>query len=137
MLRDHLYAEMRRFKPTSIIISYSGKIKIEHDHFIEIIQEVSKIGSKILLFPNYTTALIKEKMNEYFDNYETMPAYDKVHNDIGKFIVESRQPTALEHKLENFYEESRSNPYYIDLMDKLAIFLKISSGHYNLIRPYE
>ena len=95
MLRDHLYAEMRKFKPTTVIISYSGRISIDHDHFIEIIQELSKLSSKIMLFPNYTTAIVRDKMTDYFDNYETMPAYDKVYSDIGQHIVHTQQMTKL------------------------------------------
>ncbi len=38
LMRDHLYSEMLKFKAQTIIISYSGKISIENEHFTEIMQ---------------------------------------------------------------------------------------------------
>ena len=64
MLRDHLYSEMLRFRPTTILLSYSGRIVLDNDHFLEIVQELSKVCNRVVLFPNFTTALVKEKMVE-------------------------------------------------------------------------
>lgn len=36
-----------------------------------------------------------------------------------------------------FYTNESFNPAEVDLMDKLSIFLKVTAGHYNVIRPYE
>lgn len=76
-------------------------------------------------------------MIDYYDNYETMSAYDKVHTDIGRHILTSHtHPSLLEQRLSNFYELAESNPWEVDLMDKLSIVLKVTSGNYNLNRSY-
>ena len=66
-----------------------------------------------------------------------MPAYDKVYTDIGQYLIPSLSNSLLEDKIKLHYTNSGSNPYETNLMDKLAIFMKVSSGHYNLNRPYE
>ena len=57
LLRDHLFAEMRQFMPNIIILSYSGRIHIENDHFVEIMQELSKISPRVILYPNLSSHL--------------------------------------------------------------------------------
>jgi hypothetical protein len=59
MLRDHLFSEMHRFRPTQIVVSYSGRLNIENDHWLELIQELSKICNRVLFFPNFTIALVR------------------------------------------------------------------------------
>jgi hypothetical protein len=34
-------------------------------------------------------------MNGYLDNYQTMAAYDKVYNDIGRLIIAPERPGEL------------------------------------------
>lgn len=47
------------------MISYSGRIHIEDHHFVEIIQELTKIANyKLLLFPNLTAAFTDEQMGQ-------------------------------------------------------------------------
>ncbi len=55
-MRDQLYNAMRNYKPSIIIISYSGKLNIHNDHYLEIMQELIKIQPKIIFFPNLTSA---------------------------------------------------------------------------------
>jgi hypothetical protein len=76
-------------------------------------------------------------MLEYFDNYETMPAYDKVFTDVGRYLIATAKETHLEARTRKYYEQNGSNPCEVDLMDKLAIVLKVTAGHYNLSRPFE
>lgn len=48
---------MKNFRPHSLFLSYTGRINIENEHFIEMMQELVKICPKVILFPNYTNAL--------------------------------------------------------------------------------
>ena len=49
LMRDHLYGEIMKFRPQMVMISYSGRIKIEDQHFVEMMQEIGKVG-KVMLF---------------------------------------------------------------------------------------
>lgn len=41
------------------MISYSGRIHIEDNHFVEIIQELTKIANyKLIFYPNLTSAFV-------------------------------------------------------------------------------
>lgn len=56
---------MREFNPHIIMVSYSGRIHIEDHHFVEIMQELTKISNyKLLLFPNLTSAFVSKEMAE-------------------------------------------------------------------------
>ncbi len=63
IIRDFVLNQIREFNPTLIMISYSGRIHIEDHHFVELIQELTKIANyKLVLFPNFTAAFVpKEK----------------------------------------------------------------------------
>lgn len=42
-----------------------------------------------MLFPNFTTTLVEEEMNTYYDNYEEEKthAYDKLFTSIGRDLI--------------------------------------------------
>ena len=65
-----------------------------------------------------------------------MPSFDTV---IGRNILTPElAANDLEQRLSQFYREQLgSNPAEVDLMDKMAVFLKISSGNYNLSPSFE
>ena len=44
---------------------------------------------------------------------------------------------SLVSQLEACYRQEGYHPVLTDLMDKMAIFMKVTSGHYNLSRPLE
>lgn len=63
MIKDFLLNQIREFNPTLIMLSYSGRLHIEDHHFVEILQELTKIANyKLLLFPNLTSAFVTEDM---------------------------------------------------------------------------
>jgi hypothetical protein len=81
---------MRNFRPTTIILSYSGKIKIDDAHMVELTQELTKISNyKLLFFTNFTAAHCKEKMfREQEEMDEERGYYDKVVTNIGDGILD-------------------------------------------------
>lgn len=58
-MRKYLYSQIKIFQPTHIIISYSNRIIIEDNHFVEMVQELTNISKcKIMFFPNFTTSFV-------------------------------------------------------------------------------
>ena len=50
-----LINQIRQFNPTFILVSYSGRLHIEDSHFVEIMQELTKLSQyKTIYFPNLT-----------------------------------------------------------------------------------
>lgn len=50
------------------MLSYSGRLHIEDHHFVELLQELTKIANyKLLLFPNLTNAFLQEHMGTAAD----------------------------------------------------------------------
>lgn len=37
-MRDQIYNAMRNYKPSIILLSYSGKLNLTNEHFLEIMQ---------------------------------------------------------------------------------------------------
>lgn len=61
LMRKYLYVQIQKFKPTHVIISYSNRIIIEDNHFVEMIQELTNIAkNKVMLFPNFTSSFISD-----------------------------------------------------------------------------
>lgn len=61
LMRKYLYGQIQKFKPTHVIISYSNRIIIEDNHFVEMIQELTNIAkNKLMLFPNFTSSFISD-----------------------------------------------------------------------------
>jgi hypothetical protein len=52
-------------------------------------------------------------------------AYDKLHTGIGSHLLQNQMIGLHKHSHE------------LELLDKISVFLKISSGTYNLVRPFE
>lgn len=116
MFRELLSNQINDFNPSVIIISYSGKLTIENRHFIEIIKEMVRLGNyKVMLFPNLTKTYLFEDTN---DSDECLY--------FSKEFETSEQGVYLE----------RQSIINTDLLEKLSIFTKISSGTYNLSQPY-
>jgi len=47
------------------MISYSGRLNIEDNHFVELMQEFTKIANyKLLFYHNFTTAFVNESMTQ-------------------------------------------------------------------------
>lgn len=60
-MKDFLVNQIREFNPSYVMISYSGRVGIEDAHFVELIQEITKVANyKLLFFPNLTTAFCHE-----------------------------------------------------------------------------
>ena len=54
--------QIREFNPTLIMVSYSGRLKIQNNHFVEIMQELTKLANyKLLFFPNLTAQFFPPK----------------------------------------------------------------------------
>ncbi len=55
-MRDFIINQIREFNPSYIMISYSGRLTIEDNHFVEMVQELTKVGNyKLVMYPNMTT----------------------------------------------------------------------------------
>lgn len=56
-----MYSQILKFKPSHVIISYSNRIVLEDSHFVEMIQELTKVAkNRVMLFPNFTTSFVDE-----------------------------------------------------------------------------
>jgi hypothetical protein len=59
------------------MISYSGRIHIDDHHFVELLQEFTKIANyKLLFFPNLTSAFVNEEMVQTEDRDGEQCDYD-------------------------------------------------------------
>lgn len=95
-----------------VVVSYSGKLNIEDRHFVEIMKELTKLGNyKVMLFPNLTKC-------HMFEGDLT-----EIHQYFQDMYMQAEQGICL-----RFPDESLN----LDLLEKLSIFLKVSSGTYNL-----
>jgi hypothetical protein len=63
LIKDFVLNQIREFNPTMIIVSYSGRLQILDSHFVEIMQELTKIANyKLIFFPNLTNSFITDDM---------------------------------------------------------------------------
>ena len=68
IIKDFLLNQIREFNPTEVMISYSGRIHLEDSHWVELVQELTKIANyKLLLFPNFTSAMVTPEMLDIED----------------------------------------------------------------------
>lgn len=108
MLNEFIMQDINKFNPTQIVISCSGTgiIKISDEHFIRMCRLFAVATKrKVMLVPNFSARL-----------------GGAIHSD---------------DQYDNFvqFTHSISEACDIDLMRKISIFLKISSGTYNLEFP--
>ena len=88
-MRDFLINQIREFNPSYVMISYSGRVKIEDGHFVEMIQELTKVANyKLIFYPNLTTAFCSEEMMQTDDIDGNECDYDNVIYDknIGRLV---------------------------------------------------
>jgi hypothetical protein len=124
IIKDFLLNQIREFNPTLIMISYSGRLHIDDHHFVELLQEFTKIANyKLLFFPNLTSAFLSEEMAQTEDK-------DGEQCDYDNFIADPRIAAPLR-------SSDSSEEEWTDLFNKTARFLKVSSGTYNLNRSFE
>lgn len=58
LFEQTIFSEIRDFVPNAIIVSYSGQLNIQEDHFNEIIRNLTIIADhRVMLFPNMTGAM--------------------------------------------------------------------------------
>lgn len=77
MIKDFLLNQIREFNPTLVMLSYSGRLHIDDHHFVEILQELTKIANyKLLMFPNLTASLIPNTAYATSDRDEVECDYD-------------------------------------------------------------
>ena len=122
--------QIREFNTTMILISYGGRIHIQDHHFVQMVQEFTKIANyKLMLFPNLTTAFVQQQMSQTEDRESgQICEYDN-------YVVDARINMPLARgEMEG---EGQVQDYWIELFNKMARFLKVSSGTYNLNRSFE
>lgn len=130
VIKDFLLNQIREFNPTIILISYSGRLQLLDAHFVELMQEFTKIANyKLLFYPNLTTSFLKEEMMQVEDREGEECEYDNYVHDqrIGFNLGDDEMMGQAPEKMENWME----------LFNKIARFLKVSSGTYNLTRNFE
>ena len=112
-----MISQIREFCPTFIMISHSGRLKIEDSHFVEIMQELTKLSNyKLIYYPNLTA---------HFANGENIDHQFK-NDDIN-----------FEHEEKGEMINENSTEISFDFFNKIMRFLKVSSGTHNLTRLFE
>ena len=83
VIKDFLLNQIREFNPSFILISYSGRIHIEDHHFVEIMQELTKIANyKLLFYPNLTSSFVTKEQVETEDAEGETCEYDNHIDDV-------------------------------------------------------
>lgn len=81
-MKDFIVNQIREFNPSYVMISYSGRITIDDGHFVELMQELTKVANyKLLFFPNLTTAFCSEEMMQTDDIDGNECDYDNAVHD--------------------------------------------------------
>lgn len=81
-MRDQIYNAMRNYKPSIILLSYSGKLNLTNEHFLEIMQQLIKVQPKIVFFPNLTSA---------FHERAYTNSFTRITQSIGKGVIHSEE----------------------------------------------
>ena len=61
LLRDFLGDDIKKFNPTYVVVSYSGRINLLDAHFTLLLQELCLASNRrVLFFPNFTAELAED-----------------------------------------------------------------------------
>ncbi len=138
MMEEIVISHLREYNPSMIVLSYSGKINIDNDYFVEMVKQLAVISNFRLLF---------------YVNHAKMFCFDEKGPEVAAGEDFFNEEHDYYHLYENakiivFHHHSRMNTgthiqdispttLNLDFMDKLSIFLKVSSGTYTLSRAVE
>ena len=57
-MKDFLINQIREFHPSMVVVSHSGRIGMGEEHFVEMVQELTKVANyKLVMWNNLTTAM--------------------------------------------------------------------------------
>lgn len=54
MMEEVVLSHLREYNPSMVVVSYSGKIRIENEYFVELIKQLTVISNfRLMFYPNH------------------------------------------------------------------------------------